>query len=97
MDAVITGVSVGAIMLLLNGIVTLIRCSAKKARKEAETTSSNQTRIETLERTAEETRELAKLTLQTCMILGDGMMQSGINGDFKKAFCEKKQDAFKMM
>lgn len=97
MEAVVTGVCVGAVILFLNGLVALIKKSAKKAKRETETTFKNQTRIDMLERTTEETRELVKLTLQTCIILGDGMVQNGINGDFKKAFCEKKQDAFKML
>lgn len=97
MEAVVTGVCVGAVMLLLNGLVALIKNGTKKAKEESETTFKNQTRIDMLERTTEETRELVKLTLQTCIILGDGMVQNGINGDFKKAFCEKKQDAFKML
>lgn len=97
MEAIVTGVCVGAVMLLLNGIVAILKNNAKKAKRESETTFKNKTRIEMLERTTGETRELVKLTLQTCIILGDGMVQNGINGEFKKAFCEKKQDAFKML
>lgn len=97
MEAVITGVCVGAIMLALNGIVALIRHKKNKSKKEAETTMDNQSRIEELERTAEETRELVKLTLQICIIMGDGMVENGLNGEFKKAFCKKKEDVLKFL
>lgn len=97
MEAVITGVCVGTAMLIINGVVMIIRRCAAKAKKEAETTVDNKARIAELERKADETKALVKLTLQTCIILGDGMVQNGINGDFKKAFCEKKQDALKML
>ena len=97
MEAIITGVCVGVAMLLINGIAIIITSSAKKAKKEAQTTMENQARIAELERMTDETKELVKLTLGTCIILGDGMIQNGINGDFKKAFCEKKQDALRML
>lgn len=97
MDAIITGICVGAAMLLINTIVLIITRNAKKAKKEAQTTMENQVKIAELERMTNETKELVKLTLGTCIILGDGMIQNGINGDFKKAFCEKKQDALKML
>ncbi len=57
----------------------------------------NSQRITQLEKKADETKELVKLTLATCIILGDGMVQNGINGEFKRTFCEKKQDALKML
>jgi len=43
------------------------------------------------------TKELVKLTLSTCIIIGDGMVQSGLSGDVKRAFCEKKQEALRML
>ena len=97
MEAIVTGVSIGVAMLLINGIVLMVTSSAKKAKREAQTTMENQAKIAELERMTDETKELVKLTLGTCIILGDGMIQNGINGDFKKAFCEKKQDALKML
>ena len=97
MEAVVIGVCIGVAMLLINGIVLMVTSSAKKAKREAQTTMENQAKIVELERMTDETKELVKLTLGTCIILGDGMIQNGINGDFKKAFCEKKQDALKML
>ena len=97
MEAIITGVCVGTAMLAINGIVMLVKRSAAKAKKETETTMGNRARIAELEKKTDETKELVKLTLQTCIILGDGMVQSGMNGEVKKAFCEKKQDALKML
>lgn len=97
MNAVITGVCVGSVMLIINGIIFYFKTRTRKRKKEAETTQENQTRIEKLEHEAKETKELARLTLQTCIILGDGMVQNGINGDFKKAFCKKKQDVIKLL
>ena len=97
MEAVVTGVCIGVAMLLINGIVLMVTKNAKKAKREARTTMENQAKIAELERMTDETKELVKLTLGTCIILGDGMIQNGINGEFKKAFCEKKQDALKML
>lgn len=97
MDAVITGVCVGSAMLLINSVVFYLKKRREKRQQEAVTTQENQTRIDALERTTDETRELVKCTLQTCIILGDGMIQNGINGDFRKAFCEKKQEVFKLL
>ena len=97
MEAIITGVCVGTAMLVINGVVMLLKRSASRAKKEAETTVDNSIRIAELERKTDETKELVKLTLQTCIILGDGMVQNGINGEFKRAFCKKKQDALKML
>lgn len=97
MEEILIGVCVGVAMLLINGMVIMISKNAKKAKKEAEMTAANQARVAALERKTDETKELVKLTLSTCIILGDGMVQNGINGEFKKAFCEKKQDALKML
>ncbi len=97
MEAVLTGVCVGVAMLIINGVVMIVKRKNANAKKEAETTMKNQSRINELEKKTDETKELVKLTLATCIILGDGMIQNGINGDFKKAFCEKKQDALKML
>ena len=97
MEAVISGVCVGVAMLIINGIIILARRKKADKKMEVETTMSNKLRIMELEKKTDETKELVKLTLATCIILGDGMVQNGINGDFKKAFCEKKQDALKML
>jgi len=97
MEAIITGVTVGVIMAAVNTAIAAIIGARKKGRKEAEQLADNARRVETLEERAEETRELARLTLGTCIILGDGMVQHGINGDFKRSFCEKKQDALKLL
>ena len=97
MEAILTGVCVGVAMLIINGIVLLAKRRTRKAKEEAETTLENQRKIAALERTAEETRELVKVILSTCIILGDGMVQNGINGEFKKAFCKNRQDALKML
>ncbi len=97
MEAVISGVCVGVVMLMINGIVMLVRHRKADTKIEVETTMSNKQKIMELEKKTDETKELVKLTLATCIILGDGMVQNGINGDFKKAFCEKKQDALRML
>ena len=97
MDAIITGVAVGVIMAAVNTAVNAVIGARKKGRKETEQLADNARRVEALEVQAEETRDLARLTLGTCVILGDGMVQHGINGEFKRAFCEKKQDALKML
>lgn len=97
MDGIWTGVAVGVIMAAVNTAIGALAGARKKARRETEKLEDNERRVETLEKRAEETRELARLTLGTCIIIGDGMVQHGINGDFKRSFCEKKQDALKLL
>lgn len=97
MDGIITGVAVGVIMAAVNTVIGAIVKARKKEREETEQLAENERRVAALEIKAEETRELARLTLGTCIILGDGMVQHGINGDFKRSFCEKKQDALRML
>ena len=97
MEAVITGVAVGALMIAINAAVAAAGRARKLKKQEAEKLEVCEDRIEMLEKQAVETKELCKLTLATCIILGDGMVQSGVNGDVKKAFCDKKQDALKML
>ncbi len=97
MEAIITGVAVGVIMLILSAISLLVQNNRNKKKKEAEITMENQVRIAELEKTTKETRELVKLTLGTCLILGDGMIQSGVNSDVQKAFNKKKQEVLKYL
>jgi hypothetical protein len=97
MEGIVTGVTVGALMIAINAAVGAMVSARKKEKQEAQQLSDNARRIEALENQAQETKELVKLTLGMCVILGDGMVQHGINGDFKKAFGEKKQDALKML
>ena len=97
MEAIITGVAVGVIMAAVNTVIGAIVSARQKEKKEIGRLANNERRVEALEVKTEETRELARLTLGTCIILGDGMVQHGINGDFKRAFCDKKQDALKLL
>ncbi len=97
MEAVITGVAVGAIMIIINAAVGAAGKARTLKKQEADKLEVCEDRIDALEKQAAETKELCKLTLSTCIILGDGMVQSGVNGDVKKAFCDKKQDALKML
>lgn len=97
MEGIITGVGVGGVMLAINAVVCAVRDGKKRARREAAVTQENQEKIAQLERELEETKQLIKLTLSACIILGDGMVQNGINGEFKKAFGRFKQDAVKML
>lgn len=97
MDGIVTGVAVGVIMAVVNTVIGAIVSARKKGRKEAEQLMDNARRVAALEGKTEETRELARLTLGTCIILGDGMVQHGINGDFKRAFSQKKQDALRLL
>jgi hypothetical protein len=97
MNGILTGVAVGVAMIVINGIVEAVVKARRNERREAKITHDNAARIEALERQQRETKELARLTLGTCIILGDGMMQNGINGEFRRAFCDKKQDALKML
>jgi hypothetical protein len=97
MEAVVTGVAVGAIMIAVNAAVGAVRNAHKKDKQESIKLEKSEARIDALEQQAAETKELVKLTLSTCIIIGDGMVQNGLNGDVKKAFCEKKQDALKML
>ena len=101
MDGIISGVIVGAVLIGLNIIKDAIQKKRAKKQVACEEASDQAQdygqRICTLERHSGETHELAKCTLGMCIIIGDGMIQSGINGDVKRAFGEKKQDALKML
>jgi hypothetical protein len=97
MEAVITGVAVGAIMIVLNALAAALGQARKKKKQESAQLEICESRIDALEKQAAETKELVKLTLSTCIIIGDGMVQSGVNGDVKRAFCEKKQEALRML
>ena len=93
MEGIITGISVGVAMIVINAVVSAYSARNKSMKK----TDDNERRIRELEAQTDEIKELLKLTLATCIIIGDGMVENGINGEFKKAFCEKKQDALKML
>lgn len=101
MDGITSGIVVGIILLLANVVKDVL--IARRAKKQAQSDGTqtkvqdHDQRIDTLERHTKETHELAKCTLAMCIIIGDGMIQSGINGDVKRAFNEKKQDALKML
>lgn len=97
MEGIVIGVAVGVIMAVVNTAIGAIMRARKKGKTETEQLADNERRVEALEVKTEETRELVRLTLGTCIILGDGMVQHGINGDFKQAFCEKKQDVMKLL
>jgi cephalosporin hydroxylase len=97
MEAVIAGVAVGAIMIAINAAVAAAGKARRIKKQETAKLEVCEDRIDELEKQAAETKALVKLTLSTCIIIGDGMVQNGLNGDVKKAFCEKKQDALKML
>jgi TRAP-type C4-dicarboxylate transport system permease large subunit len=97
MDGIITGVGVGVVLIAVNAIISRVKNKKKTDKAESQQLAKNESRIGSLEREQAEIKEIAKITLCTCVIIGDGMVQHGINGDFKKAFSEKKQDALKML
>ena len=97
MEGILTGVAVGTIMIIINAVAGAIAYARRASKAEEKRADENAQRIAELEARTDETKELVKLTLSTCIIIGDGMVQSGINGDVKKAFCQKKQDALKML
>lgn len=97
METILTGVAVGSVMVVVNAIAGALMRARRQNRSESQSLAEHTRRIAALEAKAQETKELAKLTLCLCVIIGDGMMQSGLNGSFKKAFCKKKQEALKML
>ena len=97
MEGVWTGIIVGLVMAAVNTAIAALGKARKNERKEAGQVADNTRRIEALETKSVEMHELSRVTLGTCIILGDGMVQHGINGDFKKAFCDKKQEAVRLL
>lgn len=97
MDGVWTGIGVGTAMLIINGIVRLVKSRSANRKEESKQTDDNTTRIDVLEIKADETRELCKTTLRMCITIGDGMIQSGVNGDVKRAFCKEKNKALDLL
>ena len=84
-------------MLVINGVVNRVKARNKNQEKESKQTDDNTTRIVRLEESTVETRELCKTTLRMCITIGDGMIQSGVNGDVKKAFCKEKNKALDLL
>ena len=97
MTGIVTGVAVGAVLIAVNAVISALAGMKKRSRRETESINENAQRIQALEKETAETKEITKLTLGTCIIIGDGMVQNGLNGDFKREFCKKKQDALKML
>lgn len=97
MDAIVTGISVGVGMLIISGTISYVSKCRQKRKQEHQQTVANASDIENLKKESSETKELVKLTLGMCIVLGDGMIQSGVNGDVKKDFARKKQDALKFL
>lgn len=91
------GVSVAVIVLLINRRVNKADRQKTKAAEETGQMQDFGQRICTLERHSGETYELSKCTLGMCISIGDGMIQNGINGDFKKDFSRKKDEALKIL
>lgn len=95
--SIVTGVSVGVILLIAN----LIKDGIKKRRSDQMSDSAqvkdNTKRIAALEDNCHEQEAFDKAILGMVIIIGDGMIQSGVNGDVKTAFNQAKQDALKLL
>lgn len=101
MESVWASILAGGCLFIITGSITFgcraIKKRRNKRKAECKLTATNAADIKRLETESTETKELVKLTLGMCIILGDGMIQSGVNGDVKKAFARKKQDALKFL
>lgn len=97
METILTGVAVGSVMVVINTVAAAVARVRRHSRQDSQSLAEHTRRISALEAQAQEIKQLAKLTLCLCVIIGDGMVQSGINGPFKKVFHKKKQEALKML
>lgn len=97
MESVWPGIAVGVAMIVINGIVNYLLKKRNQDKEESATTAANKKEIKDLKEQAEANRELIKHTLGMTIIIGDGMIQSGVNGDVKLAFNSKKQEALKLL
>jgi len=95
--SVISGASVGLIMLFANVIKDGIKKRRKDQMSDAAQTKQNTERIGRLEDDQVCQQALNKAILGMVIIIGDGMIQSGVNGDVKVAFSQAKQDAIKLL
>jgi gas vesicle protein len=81
---------VGAIVTAIVAYLKSKKNNKKKVVKQVEQNTSD---IKTLKEETIEIKDLCKMQLLFSMVLGDGMIQSGVNGDVKKAFMKLKEDA----
>jgi hypothetical protein len=79
--------------VILTAIVTYLKSKKSNKKKESKQVQQNTEDICTLKGEFTEVKELLKMLLRFSMILGDGMIQSGVNGEVKKAFSKLKDEA----
>jgi predicted histidine transporter YuiF (NhaC family) len=101
MEGIYIGITVGVGVFVITGLIGLvckiIKTCRNKRTQQCQQTAANSEDIENLKNESSETKELVKLTLGMCILLGDGMIQSGVNGDVKKQFARQKQEALKFL
>lgn len=97
MEGVVTGVSVGVTMLVINLAVGAILAFRRRRKTDMEKNSEMEERICDMEQAQKDTHELVKLSLRMIVLLGDGMVQSGVNGEVKKAFEKMKQEVLQKL
>lgn len=97
MDGVVTGVSVGVIMLVINLAVGAILAILRRRKTDMKKNSEMEERISDMEQAQKDTHELVKLSLRMIVLLGDGMVQSGVNGEVKRTFEKMKQEVLQKL
>jgi predicted histidine transporter YuiF (NhaC family) len=97
MDGVVTGVSVGVIMLVINLAVSAILAIRRRRKTDMKKNSEMEERISDMEQAQKDTHELVKLSLRMIVLLGDGMVQGGVNGEVKRAFEKMKQEVLQKL
>lgn len=97
MDGVVTGVSVGVIMLVINLAVSAILAIRRRRKTDMKKNSEMEERISDMEQAQKDTHELVKLSLRMIVLLGDGMVQGGVNGEVKRTFEKMKQEVLQKL
>ena len=94
---VLSSIVTGVALLAIGGAISLVKKYGKKKVAMSKQVTQNTADIQTMKDEYCELKQLLILALGMTVIIGDGMIQSGVNGEVKKAFNEKKQDALKFL
>lgn len=91
-QGIIIGVAIGIIMLVINTIILNNSKRKKTMDKYEKDIKENTTQIEQNKSEICETKELIKANIRLSMIIGDGLIELGVNGKVKKALDDFKKD-----
>lgn len=93
MEGMLYSILAAVILAVLGWVAGRLSLKTKVQEKSEETCD----RVAELEQAQKDTHELVKLSLRMIILLGDGIVQSGVNGEVKKAFEKMKQEVLQKL